>query len=143
MAIKPDMKYSGKVGEGSYFAYSSNGNLGFYVALDCDDGHTFFTLWLTDRNREKATNTLVNVLGANRDKLSNQSYLEYELASVIVGTPVTFGTREEEYNGKTSVKVSWIGKPTDPNVSRGAAKFFGGNQNDEIPPPINESDIPF
>ena len=33
--------------------------------------------------------------------------------------------RDEEFNGRHSVKVVWIGKKSDPNLSRGAARFFG------------------
>jgi hypothetical protein len=145
MAIAAERKYDGRIREGSYFAYSMNGNLALHILLDCEDGSTSFTLWLTEKNKAKAIKTL-ETLGADPAKLSNQNYLDYELANVLAGKEVSFGTKEDDYNGKTSIKVAWIGKKTDPNVGRGAASFFGGKvQNNEEPPPFTpgDSDIPF
>jgi len=149
MALKPDRKYDGKIASGAYFSYSMNGNLGFQIPIACEDGQAWFTLWLTEKNRVKATSTLI-MLGADQDKLANQSYLDNFLPGAIVGKEISFGTKEDEYNGKTSVKVVWIGKKTDPDVAKGAASFFGGGspdpaRNDEPLPadPISDSDIPF
>ena len=60
------------------------------------------------------------------------SYIEYQLGLDIEGREVSFGTKDEEYNGKHSVKVVWIGKKSDPNLSRSAARFFGGCYGDEV-----------
>ena len=54
----------------------------------------------------------------------------YQLGLDIEGREVSFGTKEEEYNGRHSVKVVWIGKQSDPNLSRSAARFFGGTTGD-------------
>jgi hypothetical protein len=146
MPLKADQKYDGKIAEGSYFAYSASGNLALYIRLECIDGSSSFPLWLTEKNREKAIKTLVS-LGADAGKLSDQNYLDYELVPLITGKEVTFGTREETYQGKSSIKVSWIGKRTDPNVARGAAKFFSNTNTDSNATPkqgeIDDSDIPF
>jgi hypothetical protein len=147
MAIKADMKYEGKVTSGSYLSYSANGNLAFHICLECMDGNTSFTLWLTDKNKAKAIKTL-EMLGADTSKLGSQNYIDYELANVITGKEVSFGTREETYQDKTSIKVSWIGKKTDPNLSRGAATFFGGSSAGEQLCKeqsnfIEDNDIPF
>jgi hypothetical protein len=149
MALRADVKYNGVIGSGAYFSYSVNGNLGFQIPITCDDGQTWFTLWLTEKNRVKATGALI-MLGADQTKLASQSYLENFLPGAIAGKEISFGTKEDEYNGKISVKVAWIGKKTDPNVAKGAASFFGGVspepvRNDEPLPsvPINGNDIPF
>lgn len=55
------------------------------------------------------------------------------------GREASFGTKDEEYNGKHSVKVVWIGKKSDPNLSRNAARYFGG----AVDKPAFRSDIPF
>jgi hypothetical protein len=145
MAIKADMKYNGKIAEGSYFYYSSQGSLALNIRLECEDGTISFPLWLTEKNKERAVKTLTS-LGADPAKLGNQNYLDNELPGVITGKEVSFGTKEETYNDKTTIKVSWIGKATDPNVVRGAASFFGGggaptakDRADEI----TDDDIPF
>lgn len=150
MPLKADMKYDGTIQPGAYFSYSMNGNLGFQIPIMCDDGQAWFTLWLTEKNRDKATKTLI-MLGADPDKLSSQSYLENFLPNAISGKEISFGTKEDTYNDKTTVKISWIGKRTDPDVSKGAASFFGGKKISAPagpPPPesefhVDESDVPF
>jgi hypothetical protein len=69
--------------------------------------------------------------------LKDPSYIEYQLGLDIEGREVSFGTKDEEYNGKHSVKVVWIGRKTDPNMSRSAAQYFGGSGD------APRSDIPF
>ena len=46
---------------------------------------------------------------------------------------VLFGTRDEEYNGKSSVREVWIGRKSHPNPSRSAARYFGAATDDGIP----------
>jgi hypothetical protein len=100
-------------------------------------------LWLTDKNRDRATKTL-EMLGADKNKLGNQTYLEETLPTLIVGKQISFGTNLETYNGKDTVKVMWIGKPTDPNIARGAATFFqGGASGGSATDAITDQDIPF
>ena len=64
------------------------------------------------------------------ERLKDSGYIEYQLGLDIEGREVSFGTKDEEYNGKHSVKVVWIGKRSDPNLSRSAARFFGGTTGD-------------
>lgn len=146
MAIRAEMKYHGTVAPGSSIVESRNGTLSFQVMLECEDGDAYFPIWLTDKNKEKAIKTL-EMLGADPAKLNSSNYLELELPNLITGKEVSFGTREEEYNGKKTVKVAWIGKKTDPNAFKGAAKFFGstqnGNQTPETEKGITDEDIPF
>lgn len=144
MALKV-RKYNGIVESGSGIVESQTGTLSFQVMLSCEDGETSFNIWLTEKNRDRALKYF-EVLGADTARLSNQPYLEYELPTAIVGKEVSFGTKEEQYNGSAKVKVSWIGKKSDPNVIRGAATFFGGKV--PTPPsapeaPITDDDIPF
>jgi len=69
----------------------------------------------------------------------DSGYIEYQVGLDIEGREVSFGTKDEEYNGRRSVKVVWIGKKSDPNLSRSAAQFFGGNA-DQL---SRSGDIPF
>jgi hypothetical protein len=147
MSIKADMKYNGVVAPGSALYETQTGTLGYQVQIECNEGETSFTIWLTDKNRERAKKYFA-VLGVDERNLQSQSYIENQLALDIEGKEISFGTKDEEYNGKHSVKVVYIGKKTDPNVARGAAKFFGGNPPEITPEtidkrPIDDNDIPF
>jgi hypothetical protein len=70
------------------------------------------------------------VLGVDPEHLKDSSYIEYQLGLDIEGREVSFGTKEEEYNGRRNVKVVWIGRRSDPNLSHSAARFFGGTTGD-------------
>jgi hypothetical protein len=125
MSIKADTKYNGTVGPGSHLYETQTGTLGYQVTIECEDGSTTFVIWLTQKNRERARRYF-EALGIDPELLKDPGYLEYQLGMDIEGREVSFGTVDEEYNGKRSVKVVWIGKPSDPNLSRSAARFFGG-----------------
>jgi hypothetical protein len=146
MSLKADHKYQGRISPGSSLTESQTGTLSFQVMIECEDGDTFFPIWLTEKNREKAKKQF-EIIGADTSKLNNANYLDMELAVSIVGKEISFGTKEEEYNGKRSIKVSWIGKKSDPNLARGAASFFGGNSDQPTKSaddsPIGDGDIPF
>ena len=129
MSIKADTKYNGTVAPGSQLYETQTGTLGYQVMLECPDGSTSFVIWLTQKNRERARRYF-EVLGIDPDRLKDSGYIEYQLGLDIEGREVSFGTKEEEYNGRHSVKVVWIGKPSDPNLSRSAARFFGGTTGD-------------
>ena len=135
MSVKADTKYNGIVAPGSQLYETQTGTLGYQVMLECDDGPTSFVIWLTQKNRERA-HRFFEVLGVDPEQLKDSSYIEYQLGLDIEGRELCFGTKEEEYNGKRSVKVVWIGKRPDPNLSRSAARYFGaaiaGDTNEEL-----------
>ncbi len=133
MSIKADMKYNGVVGPGSHLYETQTGTLGYQVTLECAEGSTSFVIWLTLKNRERARRYF-EVLGVDPSLLKNPGYIEYQLGMDIEGREVSFGTKDEEYNGRHEIKVVWIGKKSDPNLSRSAARFFGGATGDgDIP----------
>ncbi len=129
MSIKAETKYNGVVAPGSQLYETQTGTLGYQVMLECDDGPTSFVIWLTQKNRDRARRYF-EVLGVDPDLLKDSGYIEYQLGLDIEGREVSFGTKDEEYNGKHSVKVVWIGKRSDPNLSRSAARFFGATITD-------------
>lgn len=137
MPILADQKYNGKVGPHSTVIETQTGTLGYQVMLECEDGTTSFTIWLTEKNREKAEKYF-DLLGVSKESLKNPTYLEYGLGEEIEGKEVSFGTREEEYNGRRTIKVTWIGKKSNGRPSRAAAEFFGA-----APDEITDDDIPF
>ncbi len=127
MSLRADIKYNGIVAPGSQLYETQTGTLGYQVMLECEDGPTSFVIWLTQKNRERSRRYF-EVLGVDPAHLKDPGYIEYQLGLDIEGRELSFGTREEEYNGKRNVKVMWIGKRTDPNLSRSAARFFGGSE---------------
>ena len=130
MTIRADAKYNGIVGPGSALYETQTGTLGYQVMLECADGSTSFVIWLTQKNRDRARK-FFEILGVDPERLKDSGYVEYQLGLDIEGREVSFGTKDEEYNGRHSVKVVWIGKKSDPNLSRNAARFFGGAVNDD------------
>lgn len=148
MTLRADQKYNGVIAPGSSLYETQTGSLGYQIQIESPDGSTSFTIWLTEKNRERAKKYF-SILGVDEDKLQSQSYIENQLALDIEGKAISFGTKDEEYNGKHSIKVVWIGKKTDPNLARGAARFFGGNEpllpldNPKAPAEIDDNEIPF
>ena len=120
--------------------------LGYQVMLDCEDGYTFFTIWITEKNKERAMKAFA-ALGVMPEQMRDPAYIEYKLGDDIVGREVTFGTKEEEYGGRKTVKVAWIGKSSmaaDGNKAVAVARFFGmsgGPITDEDP--VTDAEIPF
>ncbi len=118
--------YAGAVAPGSQLYETQTGTLGYQVMLECADGSTSFVIWLTEKNRDRARRYF-EVLGVDAEKLKDPGYIEYQLGPDIEGREVSFGTKEEEYNGRHSVKVVWIGRKSEPDLSRSAARFFSGS----------------
>ena len=139
MSVKADTKYNGTVGPGSQLYETQTGTLGYQVMLECADGSTSFVIWLTQKNRERSKKYF-EVLGVDAELLKDPGYIEYQLGMDIEGREVSFGKKDEEYNGRHSVKVVWIGKKSDPNLSRSAARFFESTITDSE---IHGDDTPF
>lgn len=144
-----DKKYHGIVRSGSEMIESQSGTLGYQVMLQCEDGQTSYTIWLTKATRERAEKTFVEALGVDPAKLQNASYIENQLANDITGREVTFIMEQEEYKGKTRLKVAWLFKrsaTSGQNPAKAAASFFGKKEPSMVPAPhdeINDEDIPF
>jgi hypothetical protein len=143
MSIKAGVKYHGEVTGGNMME-TQKGTLGYQVFLNCHDGETSYTIWLTAKNRDRARETFVQALGVDGNKLSDAAYIENGLAGDITGHPVTFTTEEEEYNGKFRTKVAFLMKRSataDVPASRAAADFFSGKVTSSTP--ITDEDVPF
>lgn len=142
MSLKAGKKYHGTVGAGSELIQSQSGTLGYQVNLECEDGESMYVIWLTPKNKERAEKTFTEALGIEKEKLINGNYIEFQLGLDITGREVTFVTQEEEYKGKTKVKVSFLFRRsavTGGSPGKAAASFFGGAPATEI----TDDDIPF
>jgi len=150
MAIKANIKYHGKVREGSEIIESQSGSLGYQVMLTCDDGDTSYIIWLTRKNRDNAAKIFTEALGVPEEKLADASYIENRLGADIAGREVTFVTDEEEYKGKTKIKVAWLFKRSamsGGSPAKAVAGFFSKQPAKPATEPsafeATDEDIPF
>lgn len=143
--LKPDTRYAGTIVDGGIYEANS-GTLGYQLLLNCEDGATDFVIWLTKKTKENGSAEKAFVgLGVDPKCLRSETGLE-GIASQLAGMEVVFGTRSEEYNGKTRVKVSWVGKPKEGGASAGsplarAAAFFA-DATEPDPKPASFKDDP-
>ncbi len=146
MALKADHKYSGAVCPGSALIETQKGTLGYQVQLECEDGETSYTIWLTPKTRENARECFEKALGVDPKKLEDGNYIEMQLALDIDGREVSFTTREEEYKGKVKVKVSGLYKRSASSgqpLGKAASSFFKGLTPQADKFVATDDDIPF
>lgn len=137
--IKANEKYIGEITGGAWTRSQKN-TPGFQVNMKCAEGTAFFTIWLTDKTKEKAKKYF-DMLGVSESQMKNSYFLNNTLPTMVVGQEVEFGTALDEYQEKSAVKVIWIGKPKpqptgDP--AQEAANFFNNVVVD-----MPDDDIPF
>lgn len=152
MPVKAEQKYNGTVTSGSSLIETQTGTLGYQVNLECEDGETAFVIWLTKKNQERAVKVFTEALGVDAAKLTDPNFLEHELAQQIEGREVSFGTGWNEYKGKKTMQVQWLGKKRDSldgSIHTAAATFFGGAVgggdigNGQADGGLEDDDIPF
>ena len=150
MGLRADTRYTGNVTRGSLIE-SGKGTPGFEILIECEDGSMVHTIWLTPATIDKGyAQKDFAVFDVTEDQLQSESYLRNELPLAIVGKPVTFGTKEEEYKGEVKVKCAWIGKPKAPTAATlegSVAAMFRGEKAAAAPAApaqsIEDDDIPF
>jgi hypothetical protein len=151
MGLKIDHKYHGTVRQGSEIIESQSGSLGYQVMLTCEDGDTSYTIWLTAKNRDRAEKDIYRGAGRQRGKTSKlPATSKTNWHADITGREVTFVTEQEEYRGKTRIKVAWLFKRSASgggSPAKAVAGFFGKKAPGQEPPPpaseITDDDIPF
>lgn len=119
-------RYIGTVASGSGLYESAKGTLGFQVMLHCEDGATDYTIWLTEKNAERAKRDF-ETLGVDPKRLANPKDFT-KIGDEIEGRKVSFETDEETYNERTKIKVKWISPLKDSGVGtleQRAAVLFG------------------
>lgn len=124
--IKPDTKYDGVVGTGSSFLWAQTGTRYYNVRIECVDGVADFPIWLTPNNRQRAINNFA-ILGVSLEQLGDQQYVQERMSNDIAGRRIAFGTKEDSYNNRSSVRVSWIGRVAEGDPAAGASAYFSGS----------------
>src|SRR5687767_14239824 len=107
MGLRAEHGYNFTVTSGNLMQ-SRKGTHGFQIFLECDEGTTEFTIWLTDGNRNNALDAF-KALGVSQRDLASRGFVEHQLPQAIVGRMVYGWMKAEEYNGKSRIKVDWIG----------------------------------
>jgi cysteine synthase len=123
MGIQANRTYNGTVGDNNQLVETPSGTMGYQISLCCEDGDTSCVMWMTDKTKKMVSKTL-EILGVDEEKLTDPAYLDFGMSLEIQGRELSFTTVEEEYNGQTSIKVSWINKRLSEDLKRDAAKYF-------------------
>lgn len=145
-------RYVGTVASGSGLYESSKGTLGFQVLINCEDGSTDYTIWLTEKNTlptkdggpSRAARDF-ETLGIDPKRLKNSKDFTI-IGEEIEGHEISFETDEETFNEKTRVKVKWISPKKDRGVGsleERAASLFGGLPPSGVPLDTSDDDVPF
>ena len=133
MAHRADEKYLGTV-TGGRLVESSKGTPGlqFDIEEQTMGDPISHTIWLSSKSKEYAEKDL-EVLGITAAHRADASFWSYKVDEHLRGQAIAYGTKSEEYKGKTSIRVAWISKPRTsdgPAGERGlasaAASLFGG-----------------
>jgi hypothetical protein len=150
MGLRADTRYTGSVTRGNLIE-SGKGTPGFEILIECDEGSMVHTIWLTPATIDKGyAQKDFAVFDVTEEQLQSESFLRNQLPVAIVGKPVTFGTKEDEYKGEVKVKCAWIGKPKGPTAATlegSVAAMFRGEKATAVKAPgdlsILDEDIPF
>ncbi len=137
-------RYVGTIASGSGLYESMGGTLGFQLLLNCEDGATDYTIWLTEKNAKRAAEAF-KVLGVDPARLAEPSEFT-KIGDEIAGHEISFETDEETYNDKTRVRVKWISAKKDSGVGsleQRAASLFGGTVPAQASLPSKDDDVPF
>lgn len=155
MAHRADEKYLGTVTGARLIESAGKGTPGLELTIEeAQTGDMILhTIWLSPKSAEYAARDL-ETLGVTEAMRKDASFWSYKVSEVLPGTQIEYGTRAEEWKGKTTVKVAWIGKPRASSTmgSRGlanaAAALFGGEDKpdtkaENLAAPITDDEIPF
>lgn len=155
MAHRADEKYLGTV-TGGRLIESAKGTPGlqFDIEEQATGDPISHTIWLSKKSQEYAERDL-DALGITAAHRKDPSFWSYKVDEHLRGQSIAYGTKSEEYKGKTSIRVAWIGKPRASDTPAGerglataAASLFGGEAPEVKPDTqgrnlITDDDIPF
>src|SRR5262249_397691 len=123
----------------SAWTQSQTGNAGIELELSCEDGQINYTIWMTEKSRDRAKREL-EALGVSEHDLQDFDFVSNRLLTSLKRQQVTFKIQEEEYKGKTKLKVGGISRViNEAELSRSMCEFFNGS----VPAVITDADIPF
>jgi len=126
MGFMGGMKYLVEVAGAAWITSQNTGSRGLQLDLESEEGCIVGMIWVTERSAEVAERQF-KALGVTDEQLCDPAYMEYQLPAELLGRSVKIATEEEEYKGRTSVKVKGIYPPTQETASGiggGAANVF-------------------
>lgn len=123
MPLLVDERYAAKV-ERPKLTTNDKGSDGIFVHFNCGThGNISHTIWLTPARIEYAQKDLNN-LGVSTEKLASDEFWD-NITQWLDGAECEIVIGEEEYNGKTRLKVKFI-NATVKAASPGASKRLAG-----------------
>jgi len=142
MAFVDKGRYTGRVTRAK-LTESQKGTPGFEILIECEEGAMTHTIWITAKNIDRAVKDFA-VFDVSEEMLDSETFLRDVLPEKIIGKLVTFGTKEETYQDKTSIKCAWINKGRDASESLEAsvAGIFRAAKKAENAD-FEDGDIPF
>lgn len=126
--LHADRYYDATVESASWIE-SSRGTPGLQLLMETTEGEIAeHTLWVTDASWPQTERTLVEVFGADKERLRDSSYLERSLCDMLAGREVSIKTKEETWEGTRRVKVHYVSKRRlsgESGPAAAAARMFG------------------
>lgn len=126
MGFVGGMKYLVEVAGAAWITSQNTGSRGLQLDLESEEGGISGMIWVTERSAEVAERQF-RALGVSDEQLTDPNYMEYQLPADLLGRSVKIATEEEEYKGRTSVKVKGIYPPvqeTASGIGGGVANVF-------------------
>lgn len=107
MGLMGGMKYVMEVAGVSWITSQNTGSRGFQIDFEGPDGAITGVVWVTEKSAEMAERQF-KALGATDEQVIDANYMEYQFPVDVLGREVKVAIEEQEYKGKTSLKVNGI-----------------------------------
>lgn len=153
--IRDGERYNGEVSACSgLFQSPTKGTVGFAFSVrpNGEDKELPYIIWLKPEEKSiKRAKDEFSILGITTDHLASASYMEHRAPEAIMGRPVSFTAKAEEFEGRTTMKAAFLGRQRSQSLASEVAAMFGGEPtersseqpNDEPSPFDDEEPIPF
>jgi hypothetical protein len=123
MTFTDGQRYAAEVVAADLITSSRTGTEGIELRFDTEEGSTTHVLWLTERNRENVWRALAALGIQDASRFHPVRDMEQ-----LIGARCTLTMGNEEYRGKTSVRVQWINPlraAATADARQRAMAFFG------------------
>lgn len=107
MGLMGGVKYPMTVTRAEWITSQNTGSRGLQVDFECDEGGITGVIWCTEKSAAMAERQM-KALGATDDQIIDADYLEYQFPVDVSGRQAKVETYDDEYKGKTTVKVKAI-----------------------------------
>lgn len=107
MGLTGGVKYPMTVTRAEWITSQNTGSRGLQVDFECDEGGITGVIWCTEKSAAMAERQM-KALGATDDQIIDADYLEYQFPVDVAGRQAKVETYDDEYKGKTTVKVKTI-----------------------------------